>query len=85
MKRISWLRSASRWLRNLRAQLLELEERRMLVEHPWEEEFLHWSLDGGKWCLHGKLIPPQRKAWRSTTCGGWCPARSASPTENESK
>lgn len=50
--------------------LTELDERRSLIDRPWEERFLHWAWDGGELVLHGELLPPRRRM--STTRGGWC-------------
>lgn len=51
---------------------IRLTERRQLAMRPWEEEFLHWSFDGGAWVLHGHLTPPPGRR-RSVTSDGWCP------------
>ncbi|GAA1183838.1 hypothetical protein [Pseudonocardia alaniniphila] len=50
--------------------LNELEQRRELLDRPWEEDFLHWAADG---TLHGDRIPPAGRRRYSTTSGGWCP------------
>ncbi|WP_433291747.1 hypothetical protein ACQPZQ_02865 [Pseudonocardia sp. CA-142604] len=50
--------------------LNELEQRRELLDRPWEEDFLHWAADG---TLHGDRIPPIGRRRYSTTSGGWCP------------
>jgi hypothetical protein len=50
--------------------LNELEQRRELLDRPWEEDFLHWAADG---TLHGDRIPPATRRRYSTTSGGWCP------------
>jgi hypothetical protein len=55
----------------------ELEERRALLDRPWEENFLHWARDERGWHLHGQLTPPRRRT-TSVTSGGWCPGLSAS-------
>jgi hypothetical protein len=47
-------------------------ERQLLLNRPWEEEFLHWSWTGEQWVLHGCLVPPPGRH-RSTTRDGWCP------------
>jgi hypothetical protein len=47
-----------------------LHERRQLLERPWEEDLLHWALDGS---LHGHLPPPADGRRRSVTSEGWCP------------
>lgn len=59
-------------LRTALTTLDELEQRRALLDRPWEEEFLHWAADGS---LHGHRVPPatRRGRSRSTTTGGWCP------------
>ena len=55
------------------AEIRELEERRNLLNRPWEEEFLHWAHDEHGWHLHGHKIPPSRSRTRSVTSTGWCP------------
>lgn len=47
----------------------ELSERQVLLNRPWEEEYLHWGADGS---LHGSRMPPARHH-ASTTSSGWCP------------
>jgi hypothetical protein len=54
----------------------ELEERRALLERPWEEEFPHWARDDRGWHLHGHVAPPPRRRTRSVTSQGWCPGLS---------
>jgi hypothetical protein len=56
-------------LREAWADQVELHERLILLNRPWEEEFLHWA-DGE---LHGSLTPPRDGRRRSTTKRGWCP------------
>jgi hypothetical protein len=46
----------------------------MLLNRPWEEEYLHWSFDGAGWHLHGQLSPPDNVRRYSVTSTGWCPA-----------
>ena len=48
-------------------------ERQLLLNRPWEEEFLHWSWTGERWVLHAHIIPPPGRHHRSTTRDGWCP------------
>jgi len=48
-------------LREFHANHAQLVERHLLVNEPWEEEFLHWSRSG---LLHGSYVPPR---------DGWCP------------
>jgi len=62
------------WLRERKDVQLELCERRVLLNRPWEEDFVHWAYDGSGWHLHGHLLPPRGKGRRSTTSRGWCPA-----------
>ncbi len=62
------------WLRERKDVQLELCERRVLLNRPWEEDFVHWAYDGSGWHLHGHLLPPHAKSRRSTTSRGWCPA-----------
>jgi hypothetical protein len=58
--------------------LNELEQRRELLDRPWEEEYLHWAADG---TLHGERIPPAGRRRYSTTSGGWCPGLRAAAVE----
>jgi hypothetical protein len=45
-------------------------ERRQLLDRPWEEDFLHFALDG---TVHGFVAPPEDGRRRSVTADGWCP------------
>lgn len=51
---------------------VELDERRALLDRPWEEQFLHWSRTADGWELHGTLAPPAGRRV-ATTRSGWCP------------
>jgi hypothetical protein len=65
-----------RVLRQLREFLREQErlyERQLLLNRPWEEEYLHWCWTGERWELHGRLVPPDDGHRRSVTSDGWCP------------
>ncbi|GAA2359928.1 hypothetical protein GCM10009854_43550 [Saccharopolyspora halophila] len=58
---------------------VEAEERRQLLQRPWEESVLHWSWQGDTWVLHGRYPPPD-DCWRyGTTSWGWCQGRSDLP------
>jgi hypothetical protein len=57
-------------LRNFWAEQRALRERQQLRLRPWEEEFLHFALDGR---LHGHLPPPADGRRHSVTTDGWCP------------
>jgi hypothetical protein len=62
------------WLRQFAATQRELEERRRLLDRPWEEDLLHWHRDAdGSVTLHGEVPPPRDGRRRSTTPEGWCP------------
>ena len=63
-------RRAWQALRDFLAVQVELHERALLLDRPWEEEFLHWAADGT--ALHGWRVPPDDRH-RSTTRSGWCP------------
>ena len=52
--------------------MTELEQRRLLLNSPWEEDFLHWALSDDGPRLHGHLVPQSRRS-RSVTSSGWCP------------
>lgn len=49
----------------------ELQERLLLLNQPWLEDFTHWSGHEDDPYLHGSLPPP---AGHSVTRDGWCPA-----------
>jgi hypothetical protein len=59
-------------LRDYFAVYKRLHEHQALRNRPWEEDFLHWSLDGE---LHGHLPPPQQGRRHSVASDGWCPGR----------
>lgn len=69
----TWVRQ--RWfsLREFNAAQVELQERRLLADRPWEEELVHWSYNGRHWELRGHVLPPDDGRRRSTTSTGWCP------------
>lgn len=52
-------------------QGIELQERLLLINRPWEEGLLHRSADGQ---LHGHTAP--HGGQHSTTDSGWCSGRS---------
>ncbi|MBV8997355.1 MAG: hypothetical protein JO287_27495 [Pseudonocardiales bacterium] len=60
-------------LRQVLADVRELEERRALLDRPWEEDLLHWAHGEQGWQLHGQFIPPARRRTSSATSRGWCP------------
>jgi hypothetical protein len=60
-------------LHGFSADLRELEERRVLLDRPWEEDFLHWARDEQGWRLHGHFVAPPRRRSSSVTSQGWCP------------
>lgn len=62
-----------RAVRRVADDVRELGERRVLLDRPWEEEFMHWVHDERGWHLHGHLPPPARRRTRSVTARGWCP------------
>ena len=66
------LRALKQVRKFLRTQEL-IYERQLLLNRPWDEEFLHWSWTGERWVLHGHLLPPPGRHPRSTTGDGWCP------------
>lgn len=69
---MKWLsQTLHRWCA-FNATQVELHERWLLRNRPWEEEYLHWSWDGEQWQLHGQLPPPPGRQ-RSLTTTGWCP------------
>jgi hypothetical protein len=60
-----------RAVREFWAVQVELQERLVLLNRPWEQELLHWC-DGE---LHGCVAPPSDGRRRSVTAGGWCACR----------
>lgn len=73
-------RARTRWraVREFWAVQVELQERLVLINRPWEQELLHWS--GGE--LHGCVAPPDDGRRRSVTPGGWCACdRGARPAQ----
>lgn len=69
--RVLWQR-IWRAVRKFNAEQIELHERLLLINRPWEEEYLHWAYDGRQWQLHGYRVPPDGRP-RSVTSTGWCP------------
>jgi hypothetical protein len=63
------------------SDLREMDERRALLDRPWEEDFLHWARDERGWQLHGHLTPPPRRRIKSVTSRGWCPGLSVNTHE----
>ncbi len=47
-----------RRLRQFWTEQNEIQERLLLINRPWEEEFTHWAHDSQHWHLHGHLAPP---------------------------
>lgn len=60
-------------VRRFVAEQTEIQERRLLLNRPWEEEFLHWVGEGDNRRLHGHIPPPEFRQGFSVTRGGWCP------------
>ncbi len=67
------LRRLGKRLHQFSVDQRELEERRMLLDRPWEEDFLHWARDEHGWHLHGRFVSPPRRRASSVTSQGWCP------------
>jgi hypothetical protein len=67
------LRRLVKRLHEFSEDLRELEERRVLLDRPWEENFLHWARDEHGWQLHGSFLPPPLRRASSVTSQGWCP------------
>ncbi|WP_188837115.1 hypothetical protein [Flexivirga endophytica] len=65
----SQLHRARWWLQVLFTEGIELQERLLLLNRPWEEDLLHWSATGD---LHGSQ-PPPLSGQHSVTGTGWCP------------
>jgi hypothetical protein len=62
-----------RRVRGFLADQAERRERLVLMNRPWEENFLHWTGDPSNPRLHGRVPPPRDRRRRSVTRGGWCP------------
>lgn len=62
------VRSAWQAVREFWAVQVELHERLVVLNRPWEQELLHWSGEE----LHGCVAPPPDRRRRSVTAGGWC-------------
>lgn len=58
------LRRLRDWLRQVLADVRELEERRALLDRPWEEDLLNWARGDQGWQLHGQTTA----AWRNSDC-----------------
>lgn len=71
-------RAARLWrgLRSFAAEQRELHERMLLLERPWEAQYLHWSGTGEQAELHGTLTPPRGRRL-GVTAGGWCACAAA--------
>lgn len=65
--------------RRVAAECNETGERMWLLNHPWEEEFLHWVGQGEHRRLHGHVAPPSDGRRYSVTRGGWCRGFMADP------
>jgi hypothetical protein len=59
-------------VRRFWAEQAEIQERIVLLNRPWEEDYLHWSGEGAQADLHGRLLPPSGRR-RGVTRSGWCP------------
>ena len=64
------LRPQWRALREFWNTYQRIHERQQLRNRPWEEDLLHFALDGQ---LHGHLPPPNDGRRHSVTSDGWCP------------
>jgi hypothetical protein len=64
----AWSVRMWRSVREFCAVQVELQERLILADRPWEQELLHWA-DGE---LHGRVAPPDDGRRRSVTADGWC-------------
>lgn len=62
--------TALRALRQFYAGYARIHERQVLLNRPWEEDFLHVARDGS---VHGHLLPPTDRRGHSVTSDGWCP------------
>lgn len=60
--------------RRFNADTIELQERLLLINQPWREEFLHYAHDGRAWQLHGHRIAPDGRT-QAVTSNGWCPGQ----------
>ena len=74
-----WGRKVIQAVCRIAGDAYEWEQRRMLIDRPWEEDFLHWVREQDAWRLHGHLTPPRGRR-RCTTSSGWCPGQSRRAT-----
>lgn len=72
-----------RKLRQFWTEQNEIQERLLLTNRPWEEEFTHWAHDGQHWHLHGHLAPPDDGRRHSVTSTRWCPRLRHQPSPHE--
>jgi hypothetical protein len=77
-----WTRLATA-LRTAAARQTEQYERIWLLQHPWEEDYLHWVGQGEERRLHGSTPPPQDGRRYSVTHGGWCRGLAAEARQAE--
>lgn len=66
-----WGRRLLRTACRIVCDVYEWEQRRVLLDRPWEEDFLHWVHDQDGWHLHGHLPPPRGRC-PCPTAAGWC-------------
>jgi hypothetical protein len=57
-------------LREFNATQIELQEHLLLLNSPWEEEFMRWAYDGNEWQLHGHRPAPPDGRRHSVTSRG---------------
>jgi hypothetical protein len=66
------LRQLLRAVADIARDCNEAGERMWLLNHPWEEDLLHWVGEGENRRLHGRVPPPADGRRYSVTRGGWC-------------
>lgn len=66
---LRWLTVAAGRLRCGWAEQVELQERWLLRQRPWEELFVHWYDDGHAVHLHGRIVPHTRRRLSVTSTG----------------
>lgn len=75
-----WGRKLMQAVWRIVGDVYELEQRRVLIDRPWEEDILHWVREQDGWGLHGHL-PPSRARCPCPTSTGWCLGRARQLTQ----
>lgn len=58
--RAGWPMRLLRALRQMNSEQVELWERWVRAQRPWEADWMHWVRDAdGEWHLQGNVVPPR--------------------------